>query len=72
VYGVDGLRLLGIVRDASTARALIEVAPHTANWRQAGEAVQAWTVEAIGGNSVRLMRDGQTATLLLYGFSADN
>jgi hypothetical protein len=72
VYGVDGLRLLGIVSGSGSPRALIEAPPQAASWRMAGDTVQAWTIDTINGNSVRLIRDGQTAMLLLYGFSAHN
>jgi hypothetical protein len=72
VYGIDGLRLLGIVAGVGSPRALIEASPQAAAWRIPGDTVQAWTIDTIQGNSVRLIRDGQSAMLLLYGFSANN
>lgn len=69
IYGVDGLKLLGIVAGSAPSRALVEVPPKSAAWFASGDKVQDWVVESIGQNSVRLSRDGQSATLLLYGFS---
>ena len=70
-YGVEGMQLLGIVANSGQSRALI--ASSTASgWTTVGDRVQNWTVDSIKLNSVRLVREGQTATLLLYGFSAEN
>ena len=72
LIGLDGVRLHGIVAGAGPTRALIEATPGTSTWRVVGDDVTGWSIVAIEKNSVRLVRDSQSATLLLYGFSVEN
>lgn len=72
VASVEGIRLLGVVVGSGKPRALISAVSGAADWVTVGEKVQAWTVAEIRGNSVRLTRDSQSATLSMYGVSTSN
>ena len=68
----DGIKLLGVMIQDGKAQALIEAASQPPAWVTVGAKVQAWTVQAIRNDSVRLDSNtaSQFATVSLYESAA--